>query len=78
MQGKFKCEAPKGFLGGKKTWGAIKKMLGWKEHSLQRVQQEIGLLEIKTKYADTTSSRKLINERLDRIDKHHLPPTTDL
>ena len=78
MQGKFKCEAPKGFLGGKKSWGAIKNMLGRKEHSLQHVQQQIGLLEIKAKYADTTSSRKLINERLDRIDRHHLPPTTDL
>lgn len=77
-QGKFKCESPKGLLRGRKPWGAIKKMLGRKDHTLQRVQQKMGLLQIKAKYADTVSSHKLINERLDKIDKCHLPLPTEL
>ena len=53
-------------------------MLGRRDHSLQEVQKQVGLLEIKARYADSTSSRKLINDRLDKIDRHHVSPTTDL
>ena len=77
MKGKFNSETPKSFLKSNKTLGAIRKMLGRREHSLLNVEQQVGLLEIRAKYADAESSRKLINERLDRVDRHHLSPTTD-
>ena len=78
--GKFKCETPKtsGFLKHRKPWGVLKNMLGRKDHSLDLVKFEMGRLEIKAKWADSVSSRKTINERLDKIDKCHLPSPAEL
>ena len=77
MKGKFSSETPKSFIKSNKTLGAVRKMLGRKDHSLLNIERQVGLLEITAKYADAESSRKLINQRLDRVDKHHLSPTTD-
>ena len=77
--GKFKCETAGGLgaLRRRRPWGTLKGMLGRKDHSLSLVNFEMGRLEIKARWADTISSRKDINERLDRIDGRHLPPPTD-
>ena len=77
MKGKFSRETPRSFIKSNKTLGAVRKMVGRRDHSLLNIERQVGLLEITAKYADIESSRKLIKQRLDRVDKHHHSPTTD-
>ena len=77
MKGKFNSQTPRRFMKSSKTLGAVRKMLGRRDYSLSNIERQVGLLEITAKYADVESSRKLIKQRLDREDKHHISPTTD-
>ena len=79
MRGKvFNSEKKGSFKRHSKTLESVRRMLGRKDYSLSNVERQVGLLNITAKYASVESSRQLIQQRLNRVDRHHLPPTSEI
>ena len=79
MRGKaFFSEKKGSFKRHSKTLESVRRMLGRKDYSLSNVERQVGLMNITAKYASVESSRQLIQQRLDKVDKHPLPPTSGI